>query len=341
MFENNTYENILNDMLSRVPSDLDKREGSIIYDALAPCAYKLAETYFLLNNYVDLVFIDTAVGEYLDRACLAYGIERKSGTKAIRKITLEKDQTLDIGTRFALDDTTYSVVEEISKTEYKVICEQIGSIGNTYTGLLDTIDNVNVVAYLDEVLVKGEDIESDDDLRERLFYKIQTPSTSGNVYDYKKWSLEVEGVGNVKVIPLWNGNGTVKVIIVNSNNEIDTALEEKVFNYIENLRPIGATVTVASPEIKTLTIKANVRIDKSTTLDIVKESLLLILKDYIKDITFKSEVFSYARLGAFLLSIDGVLDYTELKINDNSSSINVADNELLVIDDIIIREVVA
>ena len=67
MFEAMTYENILASMLSKVSSDIDKREGSIIYDALAPCAFQLAQTYFSLSNYIDLFFVDTAVGEYLDR----------------------------------------------------------------------------------------------------------------------------------------------------------------------------------------------------------------------------------------------------------------------------------
>ena len=86
MFEEMTFENILDDMLSRVDNDIDKREGSIIYDALAPAAYKLAETYFKLSNYTDLFFIDTTVGEYLDRKALDYGVTRKEARKAIRKI---------------------------------------------------------------------------------------------------------------------------------------------------------------------------------------------------------------------------------------------------------------
>lgn len=62
-----TYEELLQAMLDRVPSDVDKREGSVIYDALAPCAYFLAQQDFQLDNFIDLVFPDTALGEYLDR----------------------------------------------------------------------------------------------------------------------------------------------------------------------------------------------------------------------------------------------------------------------------------
>lgn len=46
MFEDKTYENILQEMLNRVPDDIDKREGSVIYDALAPTAYSIADLYF-------------------------------------------------------------------------------------------------------------------------------------------------------------------------------------------------------------------------------------------------------------------------------------------------------
>ena len=43
MYEDMTYEHILQGMLNRVPDDIDKREGSVIYDALAPAAYFLAD----------------------------------------------------------------------------------------------------------------------------------------------------------------------------------------------------------------------------------------------------------------------------------------------------------
>ena len=36
MYENITYESILQRMLDRIPDDMDKREGAVIYDALAP-----------------------------------------------------------------------------------------------------------------------------------------------------------------------------------------------------------------------------------------------------------------------------------------------------------------
>ena len=51
MYEKMTYESILQKMLNMVSDDVDKREGSIIYDALAPAAYFLADQFFQLDNF--------------------------------------------------------------------------------------------------------------------------------------------------------------------------------------------------------------------------------------------------------------------------------------------------
>ena len=42
MYENMTFENIMDRCLARVTSSVDKREGSIVYDAIAPAAAELA-----------------------------------------------------------------------------------------------------------------------------------------------------------------------------------------------------------------------------------------------------------------------------------------------------------
>ena len=43
MFENKDFESIMEEMLSQVSDKLDKREGSVIYDAIAPMAMELAQ----------------------------------------------------------------------------------------------------------------------------------------------------------------------------------------------------------------------------------------------------------------------------------------------------------
>jgi len=338
MFEDMTYENILNDMLSRVPDSMDKREGSIIYDALAPVALKLAETYFRLNNFIDLMFADTAVGEYLDRIVANYGITRKPATKAIRKI--ETTGPIDIGTRWGARDTTYVVIEKISDTEYKAECEQYGEIGNRYTGELENIDNVSgVTAILTDILVSGEDEETDEDLRSRFYNRVKFPATSGNANHYKLWALEVAGVGDVKVLPLWNGPGTVKVVVVNSNKQpASEDVVNAVVQHIEENRPIGAQVTVQSAQPLTINISANIVRDANYTLEQVKTNVSNKITEYLKNIAFRQNFVSYAAIGSLMLDNTGVLDYSNLTVNGGTTNIVIGDEQVAVLDEVVLHE---
>lgn len=339
MFENMTYENILADMLSRVTSDVDKREGSVIYDALAPCAFQLAQAYFMLNHFIDLVSGDTAIGEYLDRVVADYGITRKPATYAVRKI--ETTGLVDIGTRWGLEDTTYVITEKITDTEYKAQCEQIGEIGNQYTGELENIDNIsNITAKLTDIIVSGEEEETDDNLRKRFFHKVQKPATSGNVYHYIQWALEVPGVGDVKVFPLWNGPGTVKILIVDSNMEIDETLEQTVYEHIETVRPIGATVTVDSPAGININVSADIVLDGSKTLEEVKTAFTNTFTEYLKETVFETYSVSYARIGSILLATAGVKDYSNLLINNDNSNVIIGEMEMPIAGTVILTEVV-
>ena len=358
MWEDMSYENILDDMLSRVTSDVDKREGSIIYDALAPCAFQLAQNYFLLNNFIDLVFIDTAVGEYLDRAAEDCGLQnpRKPATKAIRQI--ETSGTVAIGTRWGMNLDTevdvyddvgemiktqnlpYEITEPLGDNVYSAICEYAGEAGNIYTGQLENIDNVSgITATLTGIVTSGQDRETDENLRTRLRAYLQRPSTSGNPFNYEEWALLVPGVGGAKVFPLWNGNGTVKVMVVDSNMEIDTTLEPLVSAYIETVRPIGAKVTVDSPVSNEIDISANIVLDGSIAYDNVLDRFTTEVANYLKELVFETYSVSYAKIGSILLSTPGITDYSDLTVNEGTGNITIGDTEMPILGTITLEVV--
>lgn len=338
MWENMTYEAILADALSRVPSDVDKRQGSVIYDALAPACLKIAEYYAQLDNFVDLVSGDTAVGEYLDRVVADYGITRKPATATVRKVMTTGP--VDIGSRWAINDVVFKITALLSTGVYSATCETAGSIGNTYSGTLSNIDNTSdVAATLGDILTAGTDEETDDNLRSRFYEQVRSPSTSGNIADYKQWALSVPGVGGAKVFPLWNGNGTVKVLVVNSDMAIDETLPNKVAGYIETVRPIGATVTVASPGGVEIGVTADVILDGSQTLNDVQTAFTKSVAQYFKESVFVNYSISYAKIGAQLLATPGVKDYTNLLVNGGTSNIAIGDTELPMIGAIALTEV--
>lgn len=338
MFDEMTYEAILADMLSRVTSDVDKREGSIIFDALAPCAYQLAQTYFQLNNFIDLVSGDTAVGEYLDRVVADYGITRKAATYAARRI--ETTGAVGIDTRWGLNDSTYIITEMLSANVYAAFCEQLGTIGNQYSGALENIDNVSgVTAVLTDIIVSGADEETDENLRERFYNRIQAPSTSGNADNYLQWALEISGVGDAKVFPLWNGAGSVKILVVDNDKNIDETLETTVYDYIETVRPIGATVTIDSPIGKAINISAGIIMNGSRTLLEIQNAFTTAVTEYLKETVFETYSVSYAKIGSILLSTLGISDYSNLLVNTGTANINILESEMPVAGTVTLTEV--
>lgn len=333
-----TYEELLQAMLDRVPSDVDKREGSVIYDALAPCAYFLAQQNFQLDNFIDLVFPDTALGEYLNRAAEAYNVSRKPATNAVRKMTTSG--SVEIGTRWGINNLVYIVKEEESETEYQVECETPGVIGNQYSGAMQPISNITgITAELGDIITPGADEETDEALRERLYTKIRLPATSGNVYNYQQWALEVSGTGAAKVFPLADGPGTVTVLVVDSDKKISSSLPKTVAEYIETMRPIGATVTVKSPDSVTINIKASVMRNESKTLDDVKKAYKNAVDTFLQETVFTTYRISYAKLGSLLLDIPGVEDFEGFLLNEGTGNVVIGEKQIPVTGTIELTEV--
>lgn len=338
MYEDMTYENILQGMLNRVTDDIDKREGSVIYDALAPAAYFLADQYFQLGNFIDLVLPDTALGEYLDRTVSAYGITRKSATAAVRKMITSG--AVEIGTRWGINSLVYMVNKSLTETEYAVICETNGTIGNQYSGEMQALSAVSgITATLGDIITAGTDEENDDAMRARFYEKVRLPATSGNAYHYQQWALEVPGVGAAKVIPLGDGPGTVTILVVDSNKAVSPTLPEKVAEYIETVRPIGATVSVFSPDTLEINIVANVQLDGSESLEEVKQVFKTELTDFLKNLTFSGKRVSYAKIGNVLLDVPGVSDFDTFTINGAIGNIAVGDRQVPVVGTISLTEV--
>jgi len=343
LFENQTFEAILGRMLDRIPDDIDKREGSVIYDALAPAAMELAQMYAELDVVLRLAFGETSTGEYLDRRAADFGVYRKQATPAVRKGVFTDGNgapfNIPIGSRFRLNDMVYVAIEKIVDGQFRMRAETSGSAGNQEFGNMLPIEPIEGLgtAILSDVLVPGEDEESDDSLRKRFLQKVREPGTSGNASDYKQWATEVAGVGSAKVTPLWNGPGTVKVTIVNTDMQpATTELVEKVQEYIEQVRPIGAFVTVASATGKPIDVSANVVLASGYTLQNVQDAFAASLDKYLKEIAFSMTYVSYAKIGTLLLSTPGVIDYSELTVNGGTANVALQDDEVPVLGSVVL-----
>lgn len=337
-------------MLDRVPNKYDKRQGGVIWNALAPAAAELAQMYIELKYIENRTYADTATGEDLTRRAAERGIIRHPATKAILKGEFNID--VPIGSRFSLDMLNYIVIEKISDGIFKLECETPGSEGNQQFGTLIPIDYIEGLtsAELTELLIPGEDEEDTESLRERYFDSLESQAFGGNIADYKKKTNELNGVGGVKVYPVWNGGGTVKLVIIDSNyNKPSQDLIDYVQNEIDpighqgegvGIAPIDHIVTVEGVTERTINIETNITFQEGYTWADVEPSFRTAINDYFHELkkTWQDEenlVIRISYIETRALNLPGVLDIQNTKINGIAENLVLADVEIPVLGEVV------
>lgn len=351
-FLNESAEDIHKRMIENAPSDINTIEGDFFWDATRPNAEEHAYmTQIKLQNLLRIAFLQTTYGKYLDAKAESSGIQRKAATKAYGYITIIGEtgiivpagtivSTISTDTKEGIEFKTITDAEinetKITNIEIEAIIP--GSNGkvlrNTITVLVTPINGIESITNEDE-LKGGHDEEDDNSLRERIFERKRNPGTSGNEAHYKIWAKNVAGVGDAKIFPLWNGEGTVKVVIVDPDRKaVSETLEKEVYDYIETQRPIGAKVTVKSAKELPINVDAAIYLARGYSLEDVKMSFEKNLENYFKQIAFNDTYVSMAKIGNVLLGTDGVLDYTELKLNNTMTNVSLQEEYIPILGEI-------
>lgn len=335
MAEEYEYEAILFRMLSKVPDDVDKREGSIIYQTVSPCAFELAAAYYMLGYMFNLCFADTSEGEWLDRVVADFGITRRTATNSIRQInTLDSSGValdVPIGSKFGINELTFTLTEKIAPGQFKAVCDQAGTQGDVYSGPVLPLDNINGLGSANLVstpLIPATDTETDDALRERFYQYVRQAAFGGNIADYEQKTLAVEGVGSVKVFTAVNqGAGNVGIVIGDDNgNKATQTLIDKVQALMgtdgNGIAPIGHTVTVCTSTDLTVDVSAAIKLKTGTSFEAVKPIVVQTITDYINNIGFKDTIVFYAKLVAAILNChDSIVDVGTVTMNSASANI--------------------
>lgn len=350
MYEDKTAEAIHETMLATTPTTLDKREGSFVWDATIPAALELAQLYIELGLLHRVGFVATMYGAYLDLRASEWGLERKPATQATGTLTLmgTAGVVIPAGTRFRTKSgiefelVTDAGIDAGGTGTGGIRAVEAGTTGNVMAGAITeipvAIQGLQSVMN-NEATTGGVDIESDDVLRERLLERMSRPATSGNIYHYIQWAKAVPGVGDARVVPIWNGPGTVKVILLDNNRQPASAeLVAEVVSYIEAERPIGATVTVVSATGVDISITATIEYDAGLyTLEEITTEVEQAITAHLAQVAFRQGYVSYAKLGAVLMGIDGLTDYSGLLVNGGTANIVLADDEVPILGEVILN----
>ena len=350
-----TVDKVHEQLLDNISDSYQKTEGFPTWDILRAAAFGIKKLWDKVFRIEYLQDVDNLTGTDLERFIYQRkGLSRKAATYAIGSITvLAGEGTITAGNVFS----TASGIEFIALETKEVAAGDSVLIQATVAGdkgnvAADTIIEMPVtipgIAKVtnSEPTMDGYDPEDDNSLRERYYEALREPATSGNVAHYRRWAREVEGVGGVKVFPLWQGDNTVQVVIVDDNGVVpseDTV--ERCQEYIDPNKagtglgqaPIGAYCTVTAAEALAINITGTLVLDNTVALDIVLENIKKSVTEYLASVALSIEYISPAKIGNIILSTEGVVDYDNLLVNEGNLRVEVPEKSVAVLGTVVLN----
>lgn len=367
--DDNSFEKIMDRCLgNKILENVDKRPGSIIYDALAPICLELAEAYVKMDIMEEQTFLSTATGINLDKRAFDYGLSRTPATNALRIAEFKKykmdsdgnfahddkgnkiliDMDITEGARFTLPEDSSITFEYTGKIDgYNILkCEQTGIKGNEHIGtILPLVPIKNLIeAKIISTYKPAEDEETDEELRERVIDSINYSSFGGNIEDYIEKVNAIDGVGNTKVFPAWQYNGSVLLSIVDPQfNPITDEFARNLKEQIDpdestgqgvGIAPIGHYVTITTPVKKYVNISMNVELTNTVTLETIKEDIEKKISEYFETVrkSFGQNVnltIYRARIIEKILELKEVLNVKDVALNGDFIDVTFIDEGLI------------
>lgn len=343
------YQELRQEMLARVPDTYDKRDTQPIPTAISPAAYVAEGLYIDLDYVQRQAYIMSATGDSLDKLAPLGGISRYAASAAVRLGLFNIE--IPVGSRFSTingaDSIDFTVTAAVSGNQYQLTADTPGSIGNDYTGPILPITAIPGLtsAQITDILVPGDDTETDTELRARLILALTDRPFGGNIASYRTEIMEMDGVGAVQIYPVWDGGGTVKCSILGADYlPASPTLVEQVQNAIDpppnqglglGLAPIGAKVTITAPSEAEISVSATLTMQSGYNVGQVQSAVESALEAYLLTVrqswadNISSTGVAYAaniylaRVTAAIIGVTGIVNATNVAINGAAADISL------------------
>lgn len=334
-------DTIHNTILNNIDDSYQKTEGYPTYDLTRGIAYGIDLVYthskeVELKQHVKNLSGDELVQVILERT----GLERKHSTKAEGTLTVVKGfgnvlkgDLFETETGIQFESLYTGLVQDGDSFPIRALVGgKDGNVqANTIVYMPVTITGISKVTNLKKT-EGGYDEETDSALIERYYDRLRNPINGVNANQYVEWAESVDGVGGAKCIPVWKGINTVKVVIIGSDfKPATTPIIKAVQNHIDPNKngdgageaPIGAVTTIVSATSKTINISLQLTANNGVNVEDVKANIKSLLERYITSIGFKENYVSRAKIGQQILSVNGVKDYDDLKLNGKYENVKL------------------
>nr|DAR20546.1 MAG TPA: Baseplate J like protein [Caudoviricetes sp.] len=343
-----SFEKTMSRMLDTISDDFDKRETSIIYQAVAMVVPELMLLQSDIELMEDEAFPDSCNYNSLVRFSGLRNIHPRQATRGVVIAEFSKD--IEIGTRFNCEERNYEVLEKINTNKYKLIAEETGHIESI--GDLTPINDMPDLrtAKITSVYLDGREEESLESLRKRYMESLDYQAFGGNRADYIEKVTSVDGVGACKVFrrPKATSSEVGKITIVIVDTTYKNASRELIKNVASiltptedgegaGLAPIGHKVTVVGAEKQTVNVKTRITIERD--IDNITRDLTKAVEEYLHELRtgFGSDEATVVRISAIenkILGIKGVIDVSNTTINGVEKNLTIEDKSIPVIGEV-------
>ncbi len=342
MYEDRTYNVILAEAQGKIPDDIQKNEGSLVYNALSALAYEIERLYIEADFILRQTYAATADFEHLKLRAADRGMYPYEATCA--RVKGEFDAPVPIGARFNLKAYNYVVEEGIGQGAYILRCEEAGAGPNGLSGGLSPITFVEGLgtAAITETLVPGRDAEKKEAFYKRYLESFRSNSFAGNVTAYKTHINELPGVGGCRVFPAWQGPGTVKVVVIGS--DWDKASDHQIAEIQEEVcpepgmgygfAPIDHDVTIASVEEVGVSVTTSITFEQGYDWEMVKDQVEGAIEGYLYTLRkgwgdSEGPMTVYAsRLDSAVLDVRGVVDIQGTRLNGQDGNLILTEEQI-------------
>lgn len=355
MYDDVTLQQIQDELLASVSAEMDKRPSSLIYAVCAAAAPYFAQQYLELDYVNDQSYASTADREHLVVIAKEAAITPKGATYTIvkGKFNLEIPQ----GTRFAVMGADYkfysvepSALAEDGFYYAKMTCETSGNLPNDdFLGACTPIDVSGDVVEIKglttceivSIITQGEDEEDTEVFRERYFTESRWEHYGGNIADYEIMMSRETGVGACKVIPKWDGGGTVKLVLVDPDykpcsSEFIKQIKETVDpegyegeGY--GKAPIDHIVTVVSAEPTNIAVSFKLTYVEGQSWATLGDKIKSAIESYFDSVRQKWKssgtsplIVRVAYIESAVLDVEGIVDISGTTLNGKDANVEVS-----------------
>lgn len=350
MFEDLTFDNIMEEMMEDAEQGVSVIEGSFYWSACAKIAMeieRLAPRLETLNNNMK---IDTMEEDVLIAGGKECGLPIEEAEAAV--FLAQFNCAVAENARFSHIEQEYNyyVLEVVDEAEhiYKVECEEVGLQPSFYLGEIEPVstdDEPEAFEWgrLIEVFYPGKDQESIEDYRFRRQEHFGIKAFAGNRKYYKQEIGALVGVGAVKINRRQLGEETLIAVIA---SETFTAPTEQVVREIQEMvdptklrgdgtgiAPVEHVITVTAVDEFVVGLETSITTEEGLNpLDYMVQ-IERVFEEYIKEVAQKWEDASrltivISQIEARIINIEGIIDVYSTKLNGLEQNLILGEYEL-------------